>query len=363
MAQLVQAFTPNEARTIHIALASRVASMLGRKFEEGDWSAVYCASKGIPETGWSNLSIDVAHGALGVEHKMICARSDQPIRNLCGTSIMHPAGTRSIRIPAIDDATTAARDILQQYCDLIDARKRFVECFDAFNNQLIDRDAAIQEILGIYPDLKLVTAKKIIPQEPTPTHELAVRREADMRTGWLIWQDSLAEFLYFEERTLSPNPLDYTAEWVESGGGRRKKSKNLWVYHSATGQKHFSITTEAGAKIQPYFVVPPPSDANLYYFRVQGEPVENGMIRIWLTDMTAGYLQHLLGSLETPIVEQAIREVANRSFVAEAPPSLHAFGAMPLLLHADIYRQLCTIFKGVSDEHRMQLLIKALENR
>jgi hypothetical protein len=78
-------------------LAARVATMLGRKMEEDDWSFVYCNSKRIPDTGWSNLDIDVAHNGLGVEHKMLKDTRAGTILNRCGTRPMHPAGTRSIR--------------------------------------------------------------------------------------------------------------------------------------------------------------------------------------------------------------------------------------------------------------------------
>ena len=50
-------------------LATCVAQMMGRKFEEADWGSVYCRAKGIPEQAWSNLHIDVMHQGLGVEHK------------------------------------------------------------------------------------------------------------------------------------------------------------------------------------------------------------------------------------------------------------------------------------------------------
>ena len=188
-----------------------------------------------------------------------------------------------------------------------------------------------------------------------------MRREADMRTGWLLWQESLEEFLYFEDITIPPDPNNYTARWVESGGGRRKKSRNLWVYHAASGHKHFSITTEAGAKIQPYFIVPPPDALNLFYFRVQGEPLEDGTVRIWLTDMTAGYLQHLLGCLDREVVELAIMNAAHNYKIEESSPVQHSYTAIPVILKEEAYRHLCIAFKGVSDEHRMQLLIKALK--
>jgi hypothetical protein len=62
------AFNKDEYAKAHMLLASQVATMMGRKFEEGDWAYVYCTAKGIPVRGWSNLNIDVMHQGLGVEH-------------------------------------------------------------------------------------------------------------------------------------------------------------------------------------------------------------------------------------------------------------------------------------------------------
>ena len=95
----LQAFTKKQYELVHFSLAAKVATMLGRKFEEGDWAEVYCKVKGIPDTGWSNLNIDVAHQGLGVEHKMLCVKSNKKIKEYCGTTLMHPSATRSIRIP------------------------------------------------------------------------------------------------------------------------------------------------------------------------------------------------------------------------------------------------------------------------
>ena len=67
----IPAFSEEEAKRIKIFLAAKVASMMGRKIEEGDWSEVYCKAKNIPDAGWSNLHIDVNHKGLGVEFKML----------------------------------------------------------------------------------------------------------------------------------------------------------------------------------------------------------------------------------------------------------------------------------------------------
>lgn len=313
----VPAFTLEQYQLAHLLLASRVATMLGRKMEEGDWSTVYCGAKGIPESTWSNLNIDVVHENLGVEHKMLCVRSDQGISEMCGTTAMHPAATRSIRIPDIEDATEAAQDVLRQYAELIETRREKVR----------------ENAPGIEPD---------------------------MRTGWLLWQESLREFLYWEEEMLPPNPEDYWAEWKTSGGGSRKTSRNLWVYENETDKKRYSITTQAGAKIQPYFDVPSPKDPNLFRFVVQGEMLANGHVRIWISKSTALFLKKLLGELNSDMVAKALEKVAAIERKEEEEGAVRIEHAIALELSPRAYDLLNTCFKGVSDEHKMQQLVQVL---
>ena len=118
----LQAFTKDEREKAHTLLAIRVAHMMGRKLEEGDWAEVYCRAKGIPLKGWSNLEIDIMHGVLGVEHKMIRYSSKGDVSEACGTRIMHPSATRAFRVPPVAmDANDAMRDVLvlsiQRPCD------------------------------------------------------------------------------------------------------------------------------------------------------------------------------------------------------------------------------------------------------
>lgn len=252
--QLLKAFEEKELKLAHELLSAKVATMLGRKMEEGDWDFVYCNAKKIPKTNWSNLNIDINFKGLGVEHKMMKSNRAGTIRQVCGTTMMHPAGTRSIRIPNEEDPNKAAYAILQQYGDLIDSRSELV----------------LKESGGA-------------PQ-------------ADMRTGWLIWKDSLDEFLYFEERMSKPNPEEFYAVWHKTAArGARKASRALWIFEKHTDRKKFSITTDAGAKVQPYFDVPPPDSEFLYYFKVQGQIVDGGLVEVWLSKSTAQYLSMLCG--------------------------------------------------------------------
>jgi len=294
--------------------------MMGRKLEEADWSLVYCKAKGIPERGWSNLNIDVMYEGLGVEHKMLRVSSDTPIKGFCGTSPMHPSATRSIRIASTDvDPGEVMADVLTQYGRNLDERRAKI-------------------------------------REDCPG------KEPDLRTGWLLWQTSLTEFLYFEEETLSPDPADYTAEWRQSGGsGARKPSKNLWIYEKESGRKRYSVTTAAGAKIQPYFDVPPPGDPNLYLLRAQGEEIAPGIIRIWIEASTARELERLVGSL-TPerlmeVIASAVGDPEDRAGTASAARE----EAVSVDLTSESYRLLVAAFPGaVSDQHLAQLLVGSL---
>jgi hypothetical protein len=317
----LQAFTESEKELAKRLLATQVASMMGRKLEEGDWSHVYCLAKSIPEGGWSNLRIDVNYQGLGLEMKLlrVAGLRDRPIKSVCGTTLMHPAATRSIRIDdTTRNATDVMRDVFKQYAELIQERTNRVK-------------------------------------EATPN------KAPDMRTGWLIWEDNLTEFLYFEERILPPNPEQYTAEWnVTPARGVRKASKSLWIYDKDTRQKRYSVTTSAGIKIQPYFDVPLPSDSNLYYFRVQSEPVDATTIRLWISAATARALKRKLGALDSVTVStaifNAIEQISKVVQTSEEDDGL----AVAVDISKEAYMQLLTTWEAVSDEHRAQLLLKAL---
>jgi hypothetical protein len=71
IAPSLPAFTDEQFRRAKVLLATQVASMMGRKLEEGDWSKVYCRAKDVPEATWSNLHIDVNYGGFGLELKLL----------------------------------------------------------------------------------------------------------------------------------------------------------------------------------------------------------------------------------------------------------------------------------------------------
>lgn len=49
----LKVFSNNELEIAKDILSAKVATMLGRKMEEGDWDFVYCNAKRIPESDWS----------------------------------------------------------------------------------------------------------------------------------------------------------------------------------------------------------------------------------------------------------------------------------------------------------------------
>jgi hypothetical protein len=312
------AFSAEEYARAHDLLAGRVAAMLGRKFEEGDWQVVYCNAKNFPIRGWSNLDIDVVHGQLGVEHKMLGQSAGSRLLELRGKRLMHPAATRSIRIPDSDDPQAVMHEILNQYAELIEERRKAVG-------------------------------------------DQSEGRGADMRVGWLMWERTLREFLYFEEEMLAPDPNEYYAEWKESRGGRRKPSRNLWIYERETEIKRFSVTTVAGAKIQPYFDVPPAGDPNLYHFRVQSERVEDG-VQLWVMPDTPAEVGRLIGDLSAEALGAAIQSAADSiEEDHEIPTQINA--ATRILLSAESFDLLVASFPfAVSDEDMFRSLARRLRH-
>jgi hypothetical protein len=319
--KILPAFTSDERKKAHELLATRVAFMMGRKFEEGDWADVYCTAKGIPNQGWSNLNLDIVYKGLGVEHKMLRPNGDKLVSEVFGSRLMHPSATRSIRITD-GEANAVMKDVLEQYADFLKKRQEVV--YKQFPN-----------------------------------------KEPDMRTGWLLWQSNLKDFIYFEEETLIPDPNDYIAEWHENNSrGARKASRSLWIYEKGTGDKKYSVTTDAGAKIQPYFVVPPASEPNLYFFRVQGEEYGKGLVRIWIPTTLARELSRLTGELSAENLENVISDVLSGIKEPKGEYNAKPEEASSLVLKAETYSRLDSIFpNAVSDSHKIQLLVEMLNTR
>lgn len=354
----LRAFDPEQARRAKLFLATKVADMMGRKFEEEDWAQVYCAAKGIPLSAWSNLDIDIMSGSLGVEHKMICWDGKQSILEVAGTARMHPAGTRAVRFPREEtDPTRAAHDILRQYGALIDSRSEIVRIVNAYHHGRATRPEAVSLLQAMGMSRK--KALQIVPEAQSAAG--IFRNDVDMRIGWLIWQRRLEEFLYFEERMEKPVPEHYRAEWSERAAGRRRESRNLWVYDIRSGTKVYSITNEAGTKIQPYFSVPPLGDPDLFHFCVQGEAVDDISVRVWVTPDTKQQLEARLGPLTSSSLAAAIAGVEFPDNATEEARRLFAEPAEQLILPRPAYDMLVAKTVAVSDEHRFRLLIALLQ--
>jgi len=205
--------------------------------------------------------------------------------------------------------------------------------------------------------------RNLIAQRTEKVLESSPNSKADMRTGWLIWERSLTEFLYFEEIMFSPDPKNFWAKWNEKAArGARKASKNLWIYEKSTNKKRYSVTTNAGIKIQPYFDIPAPNDPNLIFFRVQGEELSANIIRIWVTANTIRELNALLGKLDVDTLSRAIIETASETAAIEAQNDKARELAQPLEITKEAYKVLITRWVGVSDEHRAQLLLQTLRD-
>ncbi|PCN59355.1 hypothetical protein [Acinetobacter sp. YT-02] len=315
---LKPAFSSDEFVRMKLVLATKVVGMMGRKLEEDDWTDAYCQAKNIPRSNWSNLNIDINYQGLGVEIKLYRVKSShkESIKENCGTTKMHPAATRSIRIDSSLSAEDAKNSVLKQYAELIIDRTNKVK--DASNRQV-----------------------------------------ADMRSAWVLWEPELREFLYFEEEMFIPNPQNYFAEWnITKARGSRKESKSLWIYDKKTKLKRYSVTTDAGAKIQPYFDIPAASDPNLYYFRVQSEMLSDSDIGLWVSQLTAQRLEKLVDIHDKQKLSEFLL-TSIKDFAVDNT-SVEPEYAVCLTVNNDAYEALITTLQGVSDEHNMQLFLKYL---
>jgi hypothetical protein len=299
-----------EKERIKRLLASKVVGMFGRKLEEADWTEVYCKARGIPNQGWSNLKLDVMVPGLGLEIKMLGVK-DVPIVNQCGTALMHPSATRSISLPT-GDAHAAMQQVLTEYSELLEGRRRSVE--DQFE----------------------------VP--------------AELRSGWLLWKRSLDEFLYFEDKLEVPDFSNYSADWYEhNSDSARRRSRNLWIFDQ-NGRKRYSVTTERGVKVQPYFDIPPLGAKNLAIFKIQGEEVDNDAVRIWLTASTYENLLSLFKSKSFSTEMSNLLGGLPAISEGDVLESLEA-DLREIKIDKGVYENLCEKIKGVSDEHRIRQFI------
>jgi len=315
--QSLAVFDSSEFHSVRELLAAKVAYMMGRKFEEGDWAEVYCAAKNIRIPDWSNLHVDIEVPGLALEQKMLKKEDSRSVREYAGTWLMHPSLTRQVSLSERDtDPNRAMRKVVSEYQRVLDSRRARAEAKSG-------------------------------------------GRPVEMRSGWLVYQSSLREFLYFEEETCNLDPNEHYAAWAERNrSGSRRGSRNLWVYNRRTGQKVWSVTgAGSGTKIQPYFLVPPADDPNVYFFRAQGE-IEDGLIKVWLTLSTYQSLEGVLRSLSPEAISQAILEA--KAVDVESPADVRSSAVRVVKITQEAYERLRTAFAGASDEHSFQLLLRSL---
>jgi len=233
---------------------------------------------------------------------------------------MHPSLTRAFRIESLDQEPDAVmRDVFYQYAELIENRR-----------------AVVRLTSGV--------------------------TEPDLRIGWLLWLYSLRQFLYFEERMEAPDPELYYARWNSRSPGGRLGSKNLWVYERSTDRKRYSVTTQAGGKIQPYFDVPSLNDPNLYVFMAQGEELSSGNVRVWMSNTTAAELRGAIGSrLDNASLSAAIL-IADVAMLA-LDLKTEIDHVIPMEVSQEAYARLITDFPGASDEMRFRALVTCVTQR
>lgn len=255
----VAAFSEAERQRAYKLIASKVATMGGRKLEEDDWNSVYLQAKQIPGSGWSNTDLDINHEGLGVESKLKKSTRQGGVLSYCGETVMHPAGTRAVEPPPNGfgggDPDEAAKFMIEEYANYIRRRKEEVR-------------------------------------------ENAPNDEVDLRISLLMWEGDLSEFIYFErDWSTPPDPNDYYGEWHHHNrSGSRQSSTNLWIYRTSDDEKRYSVT-ERGIKVQPYIDVPEKDSDHLYHFVAQGEtPGESTKTRVWVPPTLNSHLKMKLGS-------------------------------------------------------------------
>ena len=124
----------------------------------------------------------------------------------------------------------------------------------------------------------------------------------------------------------------------------------------------YSVTTTAGAKVQPYFDVPLPDDPNLYHFKVQGIPVGDGLTKVWLTNMTANYLKTLLGGLDKDKISKAVAAIKDIQSTTigpvqeKNPMDIVANIAVSVIVNSEDYKALKNKSEYISDEYMFQQL-------
>jgi len=159
-----------------------------------------------------------------------------------------------------------------------------------------------------------------------------------------------------------PDPSKFFAEWnVTPARGARKATRSLWIYERDTNVKRYSVTTTAGAKIQPYFDVPSPRDPNFYYFKVQGNIVDDTLVEVWITRSTAKFLETRIGSLSTSELSARILEYSPCKVEEDKGSYATASDlAIPIRISLQAYEHLKQSIEYISDEQLIQTFAQSV---
>lgn len=159
------------------------------------------------------------------------------------------------------------------------------------------------------------------------------------------------------------DPHDYYAIWNERPTtSRRQGSRNVWVYERDTDIKRYSITNQAGPKIQPYFDVPTLDHPALYHIQVDGEEMDGG-VRLWVTDATKRQLAELADIDDEAALSAFIINSAAAIDVEEGDGTSPAAPAVPLLVSREAYEALASSVVGPSSDDRVRQLLAAINPR
>src|SRR5205823_6325425 len=99
----------------------------------------------------------------------------------------------------------------------------------------------------------------------------------------------------------------------------------------------------------------------VYVFIVQGWEFKSGLVRVWLTESTAAELERFLGTLDCETLSKTI--LAAEPLNQSDERALHDEEVRCIEVTRRAYGYLRECFDGVSDEHRMQLLLKQLREK
>ena len=94
---------------------------------------------------------------------------------------------------------------------------------------------------------------------------------------------------------------------------------------------------------------------------MQGEPVGQDTVLLWVTASTAQELERRLGALDAGTVSAAILDRLRDDIAQEVMGTADEDLGVSIPVTREAHGRLMDILEGVNDEHRVQLLLRALE--